>query len=163
MQMTSSNFLLFVSSLLSAGIASYVTYTLARRSKKYEFLLKEKIEALKAIQQRLVSLKKYCYSVIAEYEGNEFAPRYEKDNKGALVHRDEVSSCVEDNAIFLSEKLIKKLNDFDAQLGLLCNFELYRATWTAEERSAYENMSGYEGTIRAVDHCIADIQKELSF
>ncbi|HLA87847.1 MAG TPA: hypothetical protein VJL10_07490 [Anaerolineales bacterium] len=161
--MNSSNFLLFVSSLVSAGIASYITYTLARRSTKYEFLLKEKIDALKSIQQRLVSLKKYCYSVIAEYEGNEFAPRYEKDNKGALVHRDELSSCAEDNAIFFSEELTKKLNDLDSQLSLLCNFELWRVSCTLEERAAYENMSGYEGTIRAVDRCLADVQKELSF
>jgi hypothetical protein len=157
---------LFITSIISAAIAAFIAHKLTLQSKKHEILFQEKLKACKSLQQRLISLKKYCLSVIADYEGNEFAPRYEDDCKSALTHRQEISSVIEDNYMFFPMKSFPELSQLDAQLSLLCNFELLKASnwqgWNEEERSKADNSSGYEGVLKHVERCLNRLQHEIN-
>lgn len=160
-----NNILLLITSIVSAAIAAFISHKLTLGSMKHEVIFKERLTAIRALQVALVSLRKYCLSTIADYEGNEFAPRYDEDCKGALTHRQIISSILEDNSIFFPEVKFKELTELDSQLSILCNFELLKATnwngWSDDEIAQADNSSGYEGTLRIVEECIKRLQKQI--
>ncbi len=148
-----------------AGLfASFVTYLFTMRSKKYDILLRERIPAFKSIQQRIVSLKRYCHAQLAEYQANEFAPRFgdlpEDARKNALGHRTLVANVVEQNLIFLSSGSRNTLQELDAQLSLLCNLELLLAG-NPDETIKSSAPNAYEATLNRIEECLDSLYSEL--
>jgi len=154
----------YLSPFIAAFLASYGTYLFTIRGKKYDILLRERITAFKTVQQRIVSLKRYCLAMIAEYEGNEFAPHFEglsdEDKMSALEHRAKLSHIVEDNLIFLSHSSRKSLNELDGQLSLLCNLELLLAG-NPDETIKSSAKSAYDATFSIIESCIDELYSEL--
>jgi hypothetical protein len=150
--------------VLAGLLASCVTYLLTIRSKKYDILLKERIPAFKSIQQRIVSLKRYCDAQLAEHQGNEFAPRFDDlpddSRTNALGHRTLLGNVVQQNLIFLSPGSRKSLQELDAQLSLLCNLELVLAG-DPDERIASSAPSAYEATLKRIEECVNSLYSEL--
>ena len=56
----------YLSPFIAAIAASWLTYFFTIRQKRHEILLQEKLNAFKSIQERLVSIRRYCEAGIAE-------------------------------------------------------------------------------------------------
>ena len=152
----------YLAPFLAAGIASWLTYALAMRQRKQELLIQERLAAFKAIQERLVSIRRYCEAGLGEQGGSDFAARFESlpqsDPRSALLHASALQDVIDKNSIFVSQKGRVALKELTCQLALLCTMELAIAS-DPSIKSSSEN--GYNAGARAVDVCIGALYEEL--
>lgn len=152
----------YAAPFIAAFVASWLTYTFAIKQKKYEVLLKEKLIAIKAVQERLTSLKRYCEASIAEVEGGDFNPNLESllptDPKSALMHSTALQYTVDANYLFLTPKEKQSLEEVAIALGMLCSMEL---TMSADPSFKDSTPSGYRGALREIQNCLNLLYEEL--
>lgn len=112
-----------LSPLISALLAGWITYNIAIKAKKMDFLYQNKIAAFKEISGKLIGFKKFCLGRNAFYLGNEFSPYYER-NVGAMSHRMEIGNVFDQNSIFFSKESREAIEKLIGDLSVLCNAEI---------------------------------------
>lgn len=152
----------YVSPFIAAGLASWLTYALAIRQKRYEILITEKLAAFKVVQTQLVALDHYCEAAMGEYSGGDFHPRIsdllESESSSALTQAINLQRVVDQNCIFFSAPVRKKLNGLSQQIYLLANMELAVAV-TSDNN--FSDSDAYEKVSKLVDCCIEELYQEL--
>src|ERR1043165_6799626 len=131
--------------LISAIVGAAITYIYTRKSTRFGFVFKEKLEAYKVLNKTLSDLDVHCSSELSSLEGNEFG--YESLEQGsALVIRQKIHSTISENKLFIGESVEIAFEQLDGQLSLLCNVELIIAG--AKIRMDENEMTFFSETIK---------------
>ncbi len=149
--------LAFISPLVSALLASFLTYQFGIRAKKKDYLYQNRIPTYKEVFAKLFRLKKYCLGKISQNQGNEFSPYFETEGS-ALEIRTDIANVIDENEMFLTVKSKQQLNNLVGTLSLLCNAEVAMLN---EEESTLDSINIYDLTLKGVEECIKGLQEEL--
>ncbi|WP_303312187.1 hypothetical protein [Hymenobacter sp. BT730] len=158
-QMDFFKIFLTIAPFISAGLASFLTYSFGTKAKRKEYLYQNRVESFRQIAIKVSELKKYCFGKIALIQGNEFSPFFDLEGSG-LMHRSAIADTVDFNQIFLTKKSRQYLDELIAHMSFICNKELAISGRGMHEEPSNDS-SVYESTVKKADECLAVLYREL--
>lgn len=99
------------------------------QQRRSDLLHSERLDALKVLAAKLLTLRRYCHARSAEVRNeSEFEPRTEslspEENKSLLQHREVIARALEERELFLSPNARKSFDELFTQMSLGFNLEL---------------------------------------
>ena len=154
----------YLSPLVSAFLASYLTQRLTERGKKKEALFQERLAAFKTLHRRLVAVTRYIDARLADTVGNEFAPGVSglpaDAPASALACTEALRGARDECSVYLTSRSRPSLDDLLSHLSLARSFELNspgQADLEAAGPALYASLAAH------VDLCIEAVFSELEF
>jgi hypothetical protein len=151
--------------IISAGVASVLTYFLTIRAKRIDVLNAEQLAAFRSVQSLLNSFRQYYLAELADLQGNEFAPRLvdlpKSEREPPIQQRHALDRVLANNYYFLGPNSRNCLESLDGPLNLLCHAELLRAS--EPDNREYDNSlkKAYEDILDKIDLCSEHLFAEL--
>ncbi|MDO7849586.1 hypothetical protein Q5H92_24705 [Hymenobacter sp. M29] len=149
--------------VVSPFAASGITYFLALRSKKNEYLYQNRLPAFKEVAAVFAKIRKYCIGRMAIEVGAEFSPFYGEDGS-ALELREQLAEVRQLNEVFLTDKSKSVLESVDERLAMLCHIELQAASIVQlPEPSEYasDTLTGWSDLLNVVEDALKVLYKEI--
>ena len=150
-------------SVVSALIASLVTYLFTVRTKKHEVLLAQRLPAFKIIQKKLVSIRRYIETELGEQRGYKYILKREylsdEDRKPLEEHLNELMNIVDENFVFLSKHSRDSVEHTYVWLTILVVDEKTRRK--SNKQPDPDIIKLYEATIEKIEDCIEDIYESI--
>ena len=144
--------------IVSAILASGLTYLFGLKNKRKEILLQIRLKAFEELSKKLNLISNYCSGIIAQNSGNEFAPFQEID-KNALMLREELAEIFSNYIIYFNEKAKSQLKEIIDDMSILCNIEFHRS---AEQNDLYSDQP-YENVYKKCQDLIKKFYEQLGF
>jgi hypothetical protein len=136
-------------------------------SRRTDVLYAERLATFKLLQNKLVSLRRYCDSVISSELGAEFGRRTDEldaaDRKSLLTHWTELNSLLDENLIFLSDAARATFERLRDQLSIAAGMELVLASGNPPPEVQSSKADGYAAVRDRVTECIGALFKDLGF
>ncbi|MDJ1499672.1 hypothetical protein [Xanthocytophaga agilis] len=151
--------LLIASPVVSAFLASVVTYRYLTRAQKREYLYQHRYAAYKELSFQLIGLRKYCLDKISEGELNAFYHSYTLDI-GSAQYQNEIVHVVETNAMFLSNSIQTIVQSVVDKLSLLCKAETV-ILGIANENEKRTYYSFYPIVLTEIEKCLQELSAEI--
>jgi hypothetical protein len=135
--------------------------------RRTDVLYVERLATFKLLQKKLVSVRRYCDSVISSELGAEFGRRTDEldapDRKSLLTHWTELEALLDENLIFLSDGARAAFERLRDQLSVAAGMELALASAHPPPEVLSSKADGYAAVRNRVTECIGALFLDLSF
>ena len=122
----------YAAPFVAATIASGVTYFFARRGKRDDIRIAERLAAFRVLQERLLALARYCNAFAAEIDGGDLQPRIAdlplSNRSSALLHMHDIEGAIEQHLYLPSASAQRELDEVRAKLSLICSLNVMVST-----------------------------------